>query len=728
MTLEEKAKMVVGRGMPGMFGNPKAEIEGAVGITHGIPRLGIPTLLFADGPAGLRISPIREGDPDTYYSTAFPIETSLASTWDTKMVEAVGSAIGNEVKEYGLDILLAPALNLHRNPLGGRNFEYFSEDPLLTGKMGASYVKGVQFNDVGATLKHFVANNQETNRMQIDTVVSQRALRELYLRGFEIAVKEANPWAVMSAYNQINGIPASENKELLTTILREEWDYNGFVMTDWFAGTNPIAQMKAGNDLIMPGENKHITQIINAVKSGLLDEDILDRNIKYILKTVLKTPSFKGYQHSNQPNLKTHSEVARQAAAEGMVLLKNKKMALPIDSNTKIGLFGNTQIETIKGGTGSGIVQAKYTVSIAEGLEKQGFKLHQGLLKSYKAYVSTLRQQPEYKSKPGPLGIDFGLVTPSIPEKPLKTSEIRNVEKETDLGIITIGRISGEFEDRKNEKGDYLLTDNEQSMIESVADTYHQAGKKVVVVLNIGGPIEVASWRDKVDAILLAWQPGQEAGHAVADILSGSVNPSGKLSTTFPMKYNDVPSAKNFPGTPKENPAIVIYEEDIYIGYRFYTTFQVKPAYEFGYGLSYTTFNFQDLKVKKEKNNIKINVTVKNIGNVPGRDVIQVYLSGPDVKLEKPTLELKAFGKTKELKPKQHELVEFNLNPKDLASFDEEKSAWVIEKGIYEVKIGSSSETIHESATFEIDKDIIVEKVNDVLKEKVEITNLKKSG
>ncbi|MFC4322394.1 beta-glucosidase [Litchfieldia salsa] len=713
MTLEEKVKMVVGSGMPGMFGIPKAEIEGAVGVTHAIPRLGIPALIFADGPAGLRINPIREGIPNTYYTTAFPIETLLASTWDTEMVEAVGSAIGDEAKEYGVDILLAPALNLHRNPLGGRNFEYFSEDPLLTGKMGASYVKGVQSQGVGATLKHFVANNQETNRMQIDTVVSQRALRELYLRGFEIAVKESKPLAVMSAYNQINGVPASENKELLTTILRKEWNFNGFVMTDWFAGKDPIAQMRAGNDLIMPGEQKHITRLIHAVKSGLLDEEILDRNIKHILKTVVKTPSFKGYEYSNQPNLEEHAQVARKVASEGMVLLKNDEKTLPLDKNAKIGLFGNTQIETIKGGTGSGIVQAKYTVSIAEGLEKQGFKLHQGLLSSYKAYVLSLRQLPEYKSKPGPLGIEFGLVTPRIPEKPIPSNELQDVVKDTDSGIITIGRISGEFEDRENEKGDFLLTNEEQSMIETVSEAYHQAGKKVTVVLNIGGPIEVASWREKVDSILLAWQPGQEAGHAVADILSGKVNPSGKLSTTFPMKYNDVPSAKSFPGTPKDNPKVVIYEEDLYLGYRYYTTFDVKPAYEFGYGLSYTSFHYENLEVEKKKNNIHLNLNVKNVGDVKGREVVQVYLTSPNGKLEEPLLELKAFEKTKELKPLEHQLVEFTLNLNDLASFDEKKSLWVVEKGRYKVNIGTSSESILQSTTFRIDEDIIVERVND---------------
>ncbi|WP_235848523.1 beta-glucosidase [Litchfieldia alkalitelluris] len=719
MTLEEKAKMVVGGGMPGMFGNPKAEVEGAVGFTHAIPRLGIPSLLFADGPAGVRISPIRENnsDKDTYYTTAFPIETAMASTWDKEMVEVIGTAIGNEVKEYGLDTLLAPALNLHRNPLGGRNFEYFSEDPVLTGEMGISYVNGVQSNGVGATLKHFVANNQETNRMKIDTIVSQRVLRELYLRGFEIAMKESNPWAVMSAYNQIIGISSSQNKELLTTVLRKEWGFNGLVMSDWFAGFEPIEQMRAGNDLIMPGKNEHITKIINAVKKGELAENILDRNIKHILNIVVKTPSFKGYQHSNNPYLKAHAQIARKAAVDGMVLLKNENMSLPIDKHAKIGLFGNHQIETVKGGTGSGIVHAAYTVSIAEGLMDSGFQLHHGLLNSYKTYISTLRQQQEYKIRPDPLGVDFGFVIPKIPEKPLSADEINSVEKETDLGVIVIGRISGEFEDRENEKGDFLLTDNEQKMIEAVAKQYHSSGKKVVVVLNIGGPIEVASWRDKIDAILLAWQPGQEAGHAVADLLSGVENPSGKLSTTFPVKYKDVPSASNFPGIPEDNPSVVIYQEDIYVGYRYYTTFQVKPAYEFGYGLSYTTFNYQNLKVKKGKNHIDISVDVKNKGDVTGREVVQVYLSPPEGKLDKPALELKAFRKTRELKPNEQETLNFTLNAKDIDSFDEQKSAWIVEKGIYEVKIGSSSEIIQESATFEIDKEIIVEKVNDVLKQ-----------
>ncbi|MCM3727219.1 glycoside hydrolase family 3 C-terminal domain-containing protein [Neobacillus cucumis] len=722
MTLEEKAKFVVGVGMPGISRGP-FEITGAVGGTYGVPRLGIPELRLADGPAGLRIRPTRPGQNQTYFATAFPIATSLASTWDTAVAEAVGEAQGNEVKEYGIDLFLAPALDIQRNPLNGRNFEYYSEDPLISGKMAASFVNGIQSNGVGATIKHFAANNQETNRMIIDTIVSQRALREIYLKGFEIAVKESSPWAVMSSYNKINGTYASESTDLLTTVLRKDWGYKGFVMTDWFAGKDPVEQMKAGNGLIMPGSPKKSNLIRLAVEGGRLNEKILDRNIKNILRIVIQTPEFKKYQNSDQPDLKAHAMLARKAASEGMVLLKNKERALPINKNKKIALFGNTQIETIKGGNGSGDVNAAYTVSIAEGLKEAGYQINQELLSKYKTYIDSLRQQEPYKIKPHPWGEDFGKLAPVIPEKPLQESEITAASKDTDLGIIVIGRNSGEAEDRKVVKGDYLLSDAEQDMISRVTTEYHNQGKKVAVILNIGGPIEVASWRDKVDSILVAWQPGQEAGNAVADVVSGIVNPSGKLTTTFPVKYSDVPSAANFPGTPAENPAKVIYEEGIYVGYRYFTTFGVKPAYEFGYGLSYTDFDISHVQInkgKKFKDKLTISAMVENTGSLPGREVVQVYVSAPDGGLEKPSVELRAFAKTKVLQPNQRQLLHFNLNAKDLASFDEEKSTWVLEKGTYTVKVGASSENIKGSATYTVDHDVIVQKVSDVLKPKVD--------
>lgn len=726
MSLDEKAKFVVGVGMPGFTRGP-FEVTGAVGGTYGIPRLGIPELRFADGPAGLRIRPTRPGAEQTYYATAFPIATALASTWDTATAEAVGRAQGNEVKEYGVDLLLAPALNIQRNLLNGRNFEYFSEDPLIAGKITAAVVNGVQSNGVGATIKHFAANNQETNRMSVDTVVSQRALREIYLKGFEIAVKESNPWSVMSSYNKINGTSASQNEDLLTTVLRKDWGYKGFVMTDWFAGTDPVEQMKAGNDMIMPGTSQQSDKIKAAVEEGRLDEKVLDRNIKNILQIVIQTPDFKNYQNTDKPDLKAHAEVARNAAAEGMVLLKNNGIALPIKKSNKVSLFGNTQIETIKGGTGSGDVNAAYTVSIADGLKAEGYQINQNLFNTYKTYITDLRQQDQYKIKPSPWGEDFGKLTPVIPEKSLDQNEISDASKQSDFGLIVIGRNSGEGTDRRVEKGDYLLSDAEQDMITRVSEEFHKQGKKVAVVLNIGGPIEVARWRDKVDSILLAWQPGQEAGNAVADVLSGKINPSGRLATTFPVKYSDISSANNFPGTPEGNPAQVTYKEDIYVGYRYNTTFGVKPAYEFGYGLSYTDFNINHVNIsegKKFNDTVSVSAMVENTGGIPGKEVVQVYVSAPNGKLEKPAVELKAFGKTKELKPHQRQLLQFNLNAKDLASFDELSSSWILEKGTYSVKVGSSSENIKGTATFTVDHDMVIEKVNDALAPKVSFERL----
>jgi beta-glucosidase len=712
MTLEEKAKLLVGIGMPGLFGNPHSRVHGAAGATHAIERLGIPSVVMADGPAGVRISPVREGDARTYHATAFPVAVMLASTWNLELVERVGRAIGEEAREYGVDVLLAPGVNIHRHPLCGRNFEYFSEDPLLSGLFAAAYVRGVQSAGVGATPKHFAANEQETNRFFIDTIVSERALREIYLKPFEIVVKEAKPWAVMSAYNKLNGKYCSQSEWLLTKVLREEWGFNGIVMTDWFAGDNPVEQVKAGNDLIMPGKayqinpnrKDEVEELVNAVKRGELDERVLDASVKRVLKFLAKTPALRGYRYSNQPDLEAHAGLAYEAASEGVVLLKNNG-ALPLKEGTRVAVFGTGQIETVRGGTGSGWTYPRYVVSILEGLRESGLKVDGELAEMYQKYVQEMRKLDAYKPKEF-----FGQpIKPRLPEDFLDTEMVNKVAERNDAAIIVIARVSGEGADRLPTEGDFYLASDERALLKKVCAAFHALGKNVIMILNIGAPIEVASWRDDVNAILLVWQAGQETGRIAADALVGRINPSGKLPTTFPRDWPDVPVAKSFecyPGVPPENPRVVRYCEGVYVGYRYYDTYGVEPAYEFGFGLSYTKFEYGNLTVEKVGDKVRVSFEVVNVGGYPGKEVAQVYVKAPRGKLDKPFQELKAFKKTKLLKPGESEKIILEIDVKDLASFDESEKVWLVEKGTYEVRVGASSRNIKLTGTFTIENDI----------------------
>lgn len=753
MTLEEKAKLLVGAGRgfgppppPGkkdstvkaapaapMIGQTDQKVPGAAGVTYAIPRLGIPAIVVSDGPAGVRINPIRKSDSTkTFYATAFPVGTLLASSWDVDLVKKVGVTFGYEVREYGIDILLGPGMNIHRNPLGGRNFEYYSEDPLITGKMAAAIVEGIQSNGVGTSIKHFVANNQETHRNTVNTIVSERAMREIYLRGFEIAVKDAHPWTVMTSYNKLNGSYTSERPDLVTNILRNEWGFKGFVMTDWGGGSNPIAQMKTGNDLIMPGNPSQVKAIIDGVNNKQLDESVLNANVEHMLKIILQTPAFKNYKYSEAPDLKKDAEVSRMAASQGMILLKNTANALPFKNIKKVALFGNTAYDIIAGGTGSGNVNKAYTISLAQGLQNDGLQINASLLSAYPAYIADAKAK-----QPKPARGMF-MAPPPIPQMAIADSDLPQYAADADIAVITIGRNAGEGADRKL-PDDYYLSDTEKALIKSVSDAFHAKSKKVVAVLNIGGVIEVASWRDEVDGILLAWQPGLEAGNAITDVLSGKVNPSGKLATTFTMDYKDVPSAKNFPGkefpdqaTKVGNrtimPAEVTYEDGIYIGYRYYSTFKVDPAYEFGFGLSYTTFKYSGFKINAPVFNGKLtaSVTITNTGKVAGKEVAQLYLSAPATKMDKPIIELKGFAKTHLLKPGESQTLLFSINAKALASYDTKREAWVAEGGDYMLSIGASSKAIKETAKFKLPKDQVVEKCEKALAPQVEISELKK--
>jgi beta-glucosidase len=760
MTLQEKAKLVVGMGfkMPGTAparrantDRPKQDsvskegfqlppidpadaalpekVPGAAGRTHAIARLGIPSLTLSDGPAGVRIDPFRNGDSSqSYYATAFPVGTLLASSWDTALVQKVGTAFGSEIRDFGIDVILGPGMNIHRNPLGGRNFEYFSEDPLLTGKIAAAMVRGIQSNGVGTSIKHFAANNQETNRNQVNTIVSERALREIYLKGFEIAVKESSPWTVMSSYNKINGEYTSETPGLLTTILRDEWGFKGLVMTDWFGGRNPVAQENAGNDLLMPGTAAQSKAIVDAVDSGRLDVKLLDRNIEKILNIILISPSFKKYLASGKPDLKNNATITRNAAAESMVLLKNEN-GLPISSKKKIALFGNASYVLIAGGTGSGDVHKAYTVTLKQGLENAGFTVNEKLSSTYDTYI---KDQNAIRPKPR----NFFMLPPPIPEMPQEAAFVNQAAEESDLAIFTLGRNAGEGADRKVEN-DFNLSDVEKSLLKQLSEAFHKKGKKLIVVLNVGGVIEMASWRDDADAILLAWQPGLEGGNSMADVLSGKQNPSGKLASSFPMKYEDVPSAKNFPGRELDpsapsnpmrgKPSEVIYEDGIYVGYRYYQSFHVKTAYPFGYGLSYTKFKYSDLTLSSNtfKGSLQASVTVTNTGKVAGREIVQLYLSAPAKKINKPEEELKGFAKTRLLNPGESQTILINLDVTSLASFDTSLTRWVAEAGNYKVKIGASAEDIVLTKDFKLDSEIELQQLNKVLVPQVEIKEIK---
>lgn len=702
MTPEEKCTLIIG-GRAASFngiGFTNTGVPGAAGVINGIPRLGIPTVVLADGPAGLRISPTREGDTRTFYCTGYPIATMLSSTWNLELVEEAGRNMGNEVLEYGVDILLAPGANIHRNPLCGRNFEYYSEDPLLSGKMAAAMINGIEENGVGTSLKHFAVNNQELNRLSNNAIVSERALREIYLKNFEIAVRESQPWTIMTSYNFINGEHAAESKRLLTDILRDEWGFEGAVMTDWNGGYDDAAIVRAGNEMIQPGRDERYVNLLNAIHDGSLSMDDVDRAVTRILELVVRTPKFKGYKPSESPDLKAHAKVCKKVADEGVVLLKNNSAALPMSKDNEIALFGVTSYDFIAGGTGSGNVNRPYVVDLMSGLTNVGFRLDPELDAFYKDYMKAEAVRCGRINGDNKWFIDRERAIEVIPD-----DLIVKAAANADDAVITIGRVFGEGKDRDYYHS-YLLSDREKELISKVSESFHKAGKKVTVILNVGGLVEMTSWQDKVDAIVLCWQPGQEGGNTVASVLSGDVNPSGHLPATISTEYALEPTAKNFPQVYADKPFnysyyrqlldrklplhtvrnidYTEYEEGIYVGYRYFNTFAPKAvAYPFGFGLSYTTFDFNDMKVESAVDGWDVTVTVTNTGKVSGKDVVQLYVRAPKGKLDKPARELKGFAKTPEIAPGESCEVKIHVPAGSLASYDEQTRRWVIEPGKY---------------------------------------------
>ena len=713
MTLEEKATLCVGYSIAqateqlnGVIGAHADLVPGAAGATRAIPRLGIPSTVLADGPAGVRIRPTREGDPNTYYATGFPVGTALACTWNQELVESVGHSIGNEVLEYGCDVLLAPGMNIHRSPLCGRNFEYYSEDPLVAGKIAAAYVRGIQSQGVGTSIKHFAVNSQETNRTFVNEVVSQRALREIYLKGFEIAVKEAEPWTVMSSYNQVNGEFAQQSHGLLTTILRDEWGYEGIVMTDWGAKEGTMKAVIAGNDLMEPGNQTEINRIIEGVNNGTIPMADLDRNARRILQYIVRTPRFKGYKYSNKPDLKAHAEVTRQTATEGMVLLKNDGGTLPMKDVKSVAVFGITAYDFIAGGTGSGDVNKAYTIDLMQGITNAGLTVTEDLKNLYYDYkkFQESKDAAEFANT-------FRWGKPVLPKLEVASRIVSNQAKKADIALVCLGRQAGEGSDRHIEN-DFNLTEVERNLLNDVCLYFHQAGKKVVVILNMGNVIETASWKGMPDAILMAWQPGQEGGNSVVDVLTGKANPSGKLTMTFPIAAADIPALANYPNVgipevrgwrsrgPVKNTDYTLHQEGIYVGYRYFNTNDVAVSYPFGFGLSYTTFSYSKPVVKATKDGFTATITVTNIGSVAGKEAVQLYVSAPGGGLEKPANELKAFAKTRVLQPGESQTLTMTVSAYDLASYNEATQAWETAAGRYTVKFGANVEDIRAIAPF----------------------------
>ena len=735
MTLEEKAQLLVGGGNDSfvgsgsMMGHQKKLVAGAAGITVAIPRLGIPATVMADGPAGVHIDAKREGTDQTFYATGFPVGSCLAATWNTELVKKVGQAIGNETKEYGCDVILGPGMNIHRNPLCGRNFEYYSEDPLLTGAIACAYTDGVQSQGVGVSAKHFAVNSQESDRTRVDERVSQRALREIYLRGFEMLVRHSQPWTIMSSYNKVNGTYSQMSKDLLTNVLRDDWGYKGIVETDWIGKRADLPteqEVAAGNDLMTPGYPAQAEDIVTAVKDGRLSIQDVDRNVRRMLEYIVKTPRFNKYQFSNRPDLNAHAQITRQSSAEGMVLLKNENHTLPISNLKTVALFGVSSYDFLSGGLGSGCVNVPYVVDMVQGLKNIGVSTTPLLTDIYQNYVKYARAKLKADKNPMMWFLDQG--QPKYDEIEITERCVQHELQEADAAIITIGRQAGEGMDRQIE-GEFNLSQDEKDMINRVSDAFHAVGKPVIVIINSGSVIETASWRDRADAILMAWQTGEEGGNSVADVLTGKENPSGHLTMTWPISAWDHPSTQNFAPTydmytyrnlenwtPNAIAGVdfVNHEEDIYVGYRYFDTFKRPVAYPFGYGLSYTTFEFGKPRVSFDQKTATVTVAVKNTGKVAGKQVAQVYVSAPKGTIEKPSKELKAFAKTRLLQPGESQTLTMKIATRDLASFDEAHSQWKAEKGNYLIQVGDNIENILGQASISLRNDY-TEAVSNVL-------------
>jgi beta-glucosidase len=537
----------------------------------------------------------------------------------------------------------------------------------------------------------------------------------------------------MASYNRVNGPLAQESRDLLTDVLRTDWGYQGMVMTDWIGQRNTGAQVHAGNDLMEPGQPPQSEEIVTKVKNGQLDIKDVDNSVRRLLEYIVKTPTFNKYQASNAPDLNAHAAITRRAANEGIVLLENNGV-LPLDKKIQtVALYGVCSYEFLSGGVGSGCVHPPYVVDMVKGLGNAGIKTTESLTNIYQKYVEFAKLKFETDRSPAKWFQSLVMGQQKYPEIDFSIYSFQKEVPNADAAIITLGRQAGEGIDREIE-GEFNLSEQERQMVIQVSQAFHQAGKPVIIIINSGSVIETASWKNYADAILVAWQPGMEGGNSVADILTGKANPSGKLTMTWPIDVADHPSTKNFPnasvdiftytsaGNKMPGYQFTNHEEDIYVGYRYFDSFQKNVSYPFGYGLSYTTFAYSKPSVKKSGEQIEVSITVKNTGKVAGKEAVQVYVAAPKGNLEKPAKELKAFGKTRELQPGESQTLRMTLQRRDLASFDEEQSAWIVDAGTYQFLIAASATDIRATASLKVDA--LKEPTTNALKPQVKLNRL----
>lgn len=667
MTLEEKAHMVTG--------TQNVVLPGASGGTYAIDRLGVPSATVNDGPAGLR-----------YQTTVwYPSVINVSSSWDTSLAAQIGTAMGKDSLAKGVDVILAPGMNVQKNVLGGRNFEYCSEDPILTAYIAAAYTNGIQSTGVGVSLKHFAANNQESSRGSISANVTERALREIYLKAFGMVVRDADPYTVMSSYNLVNGKRVAVSYDLLTTYLRGECGFDGMVMSDWGSGGTVVEKVNAGNDINMPGNADDPDLIVAAAKDGSLNMQMLDTACANVLTLVVKSPVFTNPERPERIDHTNHGALAKEVAAQTMVLLKNEQ-TLPLSGEMTLAIFGNGAFATVYGGAGSGSVQARKPVCIADGLhDSDAFEIY-----NYKGH-------PFKKAKP------HSATDPSLDIEVTEEFAKQSADNAA-AAVIVISRSSTEGEDRSDIAGDFCLNATERDMIERVSAAFHAKGKKVIVLLNTGSPIEMLSWQDSVDAILWTGYAGERTGDAVASVLSGKINPSAKTTITWPATYASTPAAGYFPGTSSDT----VYYEDIYVGYRYYSTFGVDVAYPFGYGLSYTTFAYDQFTAQKQADGtVLATCRVTNTGAYAGREIVQIYISKPETLQEQAKIELAGFAKTALLQPGESETVSILITADALETYDTQNSRYLIDGGEYVLSLATSATDIKATATVQYDTTVL---------------------